>query len=58
MYAISDRHRDEIIAMLTAFASLSGGDRRTADLRRRALLIARLLGRKRQINDNPKNFQK
>ena len=58
MYAISDRHRDEIIAMLTAFASLSGGDRRTADLRRRALLIARLLGRKRQMNDNPKNFQK
>jgi len=58
MYAISDRHRDEIIAMLTAFASLSGGDRRTANLRRRALLIARLLGRKRQINDNPKNCKK
>lgn len=58
MYAISDRHRDEIIAMLTAFASLAGGDRRAANLRRRALLIARLLGRKRQIKDNPKNFQK
>ena len=57
MYAISDRHRDEIIAMLTAFASLSEGDRRLANLRRRALLIARLLGRKRQIDDNPKNFQ-
>lgn len=34
MYAISDRHRDEIIAMLTAFASLAGGDRRAANLRR------------------------
>ena len=58
MYAISDRHRDEIIAMLTAFASLSEGNRRLANLLRRALLIARSLGRKRQIKDNPKNFQK
>lgn len=55
MFTISDRHRDEILAMLAELASMPGGDRRLANLRRRARIITRVLMRKKPITKDKDN---
>lgn len=55
MYGISDRHRKEIMDMLSELVALAEGDRRLANLCRRARLLIGVLGRKKPItkdNDN------
>ena len=54
MFEISNRHRDELIEMLTAFYSEGYARRdgmRLFKLRRRALLLARTLEKKRPVEE-------
>lgn len=54
MYEISNRHRDELIEMLTAFYSEGNCQRdglRLFNLRRRALLLARTLEKKSPVEE-------
>ncbi|MBR5043038.1 MAG: hypothetical protein IKX67_07335 [Bacteroidales bacterium] len=54
MYAISNRDRDELIVMLTEFhreGNASKDGMRLFNLRRRALLLARSLEKKKPIDN-------
>lgn len=57
MYGISDRHRKEIMEMLSFLAALAASDRRLANLCRRTRLLIGVLGRKKPITkDNDNNI--
>lgn len=49
MYTISNKQRDDIISLLKAFASeREGSDLRKVNMRRRALLLARKIEKRKQ----------
>ena len=46
MYAISNKHRDEILFLLDAIEKLTGNDNRTANIKRKARIVKRVLSKK------------